>query len=95
MPKKDQWETRILRQGDLELVLTPEIGGRLMDIRYRDTSLLFQNPDLEGLQADPAKLDRLPTRTPHFPFPLWGGEKTWIAPDTTKLPCAWNTATPG
>lgn len=76
------WDTVSLRQGTLELVALPGIGGRLWDIRLDDRSLLFQNPDLDGIAFDASRLDRLPTRSPQFGFPLWGGEKTWIAPES-------------
>lgn len=38
---------------------------------------------------DPAALSDLPTRSPHFGFPFWGGEKTWISPDAD-----WGEAAP-
>jgi len=43
------WPEHKLEQGELELCLLPLIGGRLMDVRYKGSSLLFQNPDLVGL----------------------------------------------
>ena len=76
------WNTQSLGHGDLELILLPQIGGRLMDIIFRGESLLFQNPDLAGSIPDLERLQELPSRARHLPFPLWGGEKTWIAPDT-------------
>jgi len=75
------WATKILKYNDLELILVPGIGGRLMDVKYKGISLLFQNPDLLSHQPDLARLHELPTRAIHLSFPLWGGEKTWIAPD--------------
>ena len=74
-----------LQRDDLCLTLLPGIGGRLWDVNFQDYSILFQNPDLEGLTVDERQLDDLPTRSPQFGFPLWGGEKTWIAPDTAWL----------
>lgn len=76
------WTEETLRLGDLELKLVPAIGGRLMDAVYKGTSLLFQNPDLVTHLPDLMRLDQLPSRAPHIPFPLWGGEKTWIAPES-------------
>lgn len=80
MSNSRQQET--LTSHDLELVIQPDIGGRLWDIVFQGRSLLFQNTDLSGYVPDPEKPDNFPTRSPQFPFPLWGGEKTWIAPDT-------------
>jgi len=75
------WKTQSLSHGDLELVMLPQIGGRMMDIKFHGASLLFQNPDLHGLKPDLNSLQELPTRARHLSFPLWGGEKTWISPD--------------
>jgi len=75
------WATNILKYDDLELILVPDIGGRLMDVKYKGISLLFQNPDLLSYLPDLTRLAELPSRAKHLSFPLWGGEKTWIAPD--------------
>ena len=75
------WTCLSLKRGDLELKILPGIGGRLWDVVFHGKSLLFQNPDLVGRSVDLSALDNLPTRSPQFGFPLWGGEKTWIAPD--------------
>lgn len=77
----DIWKYHRLSMGPLELICLPGIGGRLWDIRFHDQSLLFQNPDLNNVIPDLTNLADLPTRSPQFGFPLWGGEKTWIAPD--------------
>ncbi|WP_108814116.1 hypothetical protein [Loktanella sp. Alg231-35] len=79
----NQWTSLQLASGDLELVILPGIGGRIWDVVFQGKSLLFQNPDLLGIQFDIDALSELPTRSPQFGFPLWGGEKTWIAPDTS------------
>ena len=78
----EQWELITLKLENLELDLLPGIGGRLWDIKFHGNSLLFQNSDLTGLSFDLNDLAALPTRSPQFGFPLWGGEKTWIAPDS-------------
>lgn len=75
------WQLETLCAGDLELIVLPGIGGRLWDIKFLGRSLLFQNSDLQGFMPNPTDLGSYPTRSPHFGFPLWGGEKTWIAPD--------------
>ena len=79
------WNTNRLSSGDLELVILPGIGGRLWDVVFAGHSLLFQNPDLIGSDPDLEDLSQLPTRSPQFGFPLWGGEKTWIAPDQSWI----------
>ena len=76
------WNTLSLSTDDMELVLLPGVGGRLWDIVFREERLLFRNPDLEGERFNVEDVAQLPTRSPHFKFPLWGGEKTWVAPDS-------------
>ena len=85
----DIWKLESLRSGDLELVILPGIGGRLWDVVFQGHSLLFQNSDLEGFLPNLENLRDCPTQSPQFGFPLWGGEKTWIAPDTN-----WPDGTP-
>ena len=85
----DRWSVLQLTRGELELVILPGIGGRLWGVTFQEQSLLFQNPDLVHLPVDEIDLTDLPTRSPQFGFPLWGGEKTWIAPDT-----AWPDSAP-
>ena len=77
----DRWDVITLQVENLHLQILPGIGGRLWDVKFHNRSLLFQNPDLIGLSGDETNLTALPTRSPQFKFPLWGGEKTWIAPD--------------
>ncbi|WP_419908878.1 hypothetical protein [Hoeflea sp.] len=79
------WQTVRLSSGDLELVILPAIGGRLWDVVFVGRSLLFQNPDLAWQIPDLENLSSLPTKSPQFGFPLWGGEKTWIAPDSAWI----------
>lgn len=78
----DRWHLVQLSKGGLKLTLLPGIGGRLWDVELDGHSLLFQNPDLVGFDIGNTPIEKLPTRSPQFAFPLWGGEKTWIAPDT-------------
>ena len=77
------WQLEKLSVGDLELVVLPGIGGRLWDIVFQGRSLLFQNDELQDFIPNPNDLGPFPTRSPQFFFPLWGGEKTWIAPDSS------------
>ncbi len=76
------WQKTELIEGELKLVCLPGVGGRLWDIVFNGKSLLFQNPDLVDIVPQLDRLDQLLTRSPQFKFPLWGGEKTWVAPDS-------------
>lgn len=68
------WPSLRIAAGPAELVFVPVLGGRLMGIRLDGEELLWVNPELAGRTPD---LDNLPAA-----FPLWGGEKTWIAPQS-------------
>ncbi|WP_424974409.1 hypothetical protein [Dinoroseobacter sp. S124A] len=76
----NRWKTVWLKRGELELCILPGLGGRLWDIRVGGQSIMFQNHDLTGCALEGSDLSQLPTRAPHLKFPLWGGEKTWVAP---------------
>ena len=75
------WDAWTLSDGPLTLQVVPAVGGRLMGIQVAGTELCFVNPDLEGESAseDPETWRRL---CGSWSFPLWGGGKTWIAPQS-------------
>ncbi|NWE28814.1 hypothetical protein [Pseudomonas gingeri] len=75
------WPAWTLRHGELALQVVPDIGGRLMGIECAGTQLCFIHPQLVGEQAsdDPQVWERL---CGSWSFPLWGGGKTWVAPET-------------
>lgn len=79
--RPDPWRELSIKRDALTLTLLPGIGGRLWDVALGGRSFLFQNPDLLGQPFRADSLASLPTRSPQFGFPLWGGEKTWVAPD--------------
>jgi hypothetical protein len=74
------WPAWMLGHENLELWIVPAVGGRLMGIQVDGTELCFINPLLAG---------RLPSEEPaiwrglcgDWTFPLWGGGKTWVAPE--------------
>ena len=72
------WASLRAAAGAAELVFVPQVGGRLMGIRLGGRELLFVNPELAG--TTPETVDG---------FPLWGGEKTWVAPQS-----GWANAVP-
>lgn len=78
----DKWKLLHLVYGGLQLEILPGIGGRLWDVKYLGRSLLFQNNELWGVSFEVDNLTNIPSLSPQFSFPLWGGEKTWIAPDS-------------
>ncbi|MEO1130538.1 MAG: hypothetical protein AAFX05_12650 [Planctomycetota bacterium] len=65
------WDCIELRREGLTLQLLPQIGGRIVGISWQGVELAWVNADLAGLD---------PVRTPRGPFRVWGGDKTWLAP---------------
>lgn len=75
------WPAVSLREGPLELFVVPSIGGRLMGIRYHGDELSFVNASLAGrVASDDA--DAWAELCGEWAFPLWGGGKTWVAPES-------------
>lgn len=75
------WPAWALTQGELSLQVVPSVGGRLMGIACGAHELCFTHPDLRGRHAsdDPQRWAEL---CGTWSFPLWGGGKTWIAPES-------------
>src|SRR5262245_3701284 len=53
-----------------------------MGIRWRGHDLSFTQPELEGQVVDVAAVEDLSAKKREMGFPLWGGDKTWLAPQT-------------
>ncbi len=75
------WPAIRLQQGKLTLHVVPQIGGRLMGIRHGNDEICFINPALAGKTpgSDKTEWDEL---CGDWDFPLWGGGKAWIAPES-------------
>lgn len=73
------WPCLALRQGSLVLRVVPQVGGRLMGIAFDDVELSFIHPHLQGRTFDGSAQAWSPL-CEDWSFPLWGGGKTWIAP---------------
>ena len=74
------WPALRLQQGPLRLHLVPQIGGRLMGISHGANELCFVNPALAGRLPFVAGTDWREL-CGSWDFPLWGGGKTWVAPE--------------
>jgi len=75
------WRSYELRQGPLVLHIVPQVGGRLMGIAFDGFELCFVHPQLQGQTFD-GSAQAWPALCADWPFPLWGGGKTWIAPES-------------
>ncbi len=83
------WKTWHIRRDPLELVLLPEVGGRIMGMLWHGHDLYFTNPAREGRIENVAAVSDLHAKKRAMGFPLWGGDKTWLAPQTR-----WTDAVP-
>lgn len=76
------WDAWHLQSGPLELVLVPQVGGRIMGMLWRGHNLSFTQPEREGHVEDLSQIQDLHAKKREMGFPLWGGDKTWLAPQT-------------
>jgi hypothetical protein len=76
------WDAWHLQSGALELVLVPQVGGRIVGMLWRGHNLSFTQPEREGHIEDLLRIQDLHARKREMGFPLWGGDKTWLAPQT-------------
>jgi hypothetical protein len=75
------WSAYVLRRGPLVLHVVPDVGGRLMGIEFAGRELCFIHPGLEGKTFTGDAQD-WPRLCGEWSFPLWGGGKTWVAPES-------------
>lgn len=83
------WECWCIRRGPLELILLPQIGGRIIGLRWRGQDLFFTQPEREGTLVPLDRQEHVLEQKRALGFPLWGGDKTWLAPQaawTLNLP---------
>jgi hypothetical protein len=75
------WPAVVLRQEGMALSVVPSVGGRLMGIHAGAHALCFVHPELQGKNfcGDATQWDVL---CGDWSFPLWGGGKTWVAPES-------------
>jgi hypothetical protein len=74
------WDAVWIEGGPLTLILVPEVGGRIMSVVWHGRELAFVNPAYQGRVDDVAAIADLHDYKRRVGFLLWGGEKTWLAP---------------
>jgi hypothetical protein len=74
------WDAVWIERGPLTLILVPQIGGRIMSVHWHGRELAFVHPAYQGRVDDIAALTDLHEYKRRVGFVLWGGEKTWLAP---------------
>ncbi len=80
--KHKGWNAWYIQRGPLELVLVPQVGGRIMGMNWRGHDLSFTQPEGEGRIEDLSEVRDVHAKKQEMGFPLWGGDKTWLAPQT-------------
>lgn len=75
------WPAHVLRQGSLCLRVVAAVGGRLMGISHAGQDICFVHPQLAG-QTWSGQAADWPALCGEWGFPLWGGGKTWVAPES-------------
>lgn len=76
------WRALWLRSEEVALALVPEVGGRIFGVEWRGRELAFANPDLAGRVEDVAARADWRARKRELGLVLWGGDKTWLAPQS-------------
>jgi hypothetical protein len=76
------WRALWLRGLEFALAVVPEVGGRILGVEWRGQQLAFANPDLAGRVENVAALADVRARKRELGLVLWGGDKTWLAPQS-------------
>jgi len=74
------WPGFRLTAGEISLGVTPQIGGRIISLTHRGEELFFVQPEFQGEVVDLKIVDDLRAKKKELGFRLWGGDKTWVAP---------------
>ncbi|MCA9407128.1 MAG: hypothetical protein H6755_03355 [Candidatus Omnitrophica bacterium] len=75
------WKCIRMQLGEISLGLTPDIGGRIMSLRQMGKELLFVQEEHRGETFDFKEVGDLKAEKYKLGFRLWGGDKTWVAPE--------------
>ncbi|HCU05328.1 MAG: hypothetical protein A2X77_04235 [Gammaproteobacteria bacterium GWE2_42_36] len=75
------WAGYCLSNGEIEIGITPSIGGRIISLCYQQEELLYVDKNRLGETFELGVIDDLSTFKKNFGFRLWGGDKTWVAPE--------------
>lgn len=83
------WACKELSNGQIDVVVAPQLGGRIIQLRLGETEYLWVNPELAGkVMPDGVIPPAADSKTP----PAWanyGGDKLWPAPQGWAGPNEW------
>jgi len=74
------WPAYFLRRGELELVVVPCAGGRIMRAAWRGHDLAYSNPAYHGRSLDLQSFPDPRAAKREFGQRRYGGDHTWLAP---------------
>ncbi|MBF0385945.1 MAG: hypothetical protein HQL27_08760 [Candidatus Omnitrophica bacterium] len=74
------WKGLSLSSRGLSLGIIPDVGGRIISLKYKGEELFYVDKDLMGLVFDLGCIDFIALKK-KLGFLLWGGDKTWVAPE--------------
>ncbi len=72
------WNCTALSAGNLRAMLAPDIGGRIISLQFEGAELFFTNEKHRGETFE--FTDDYHAEKRKLGFRLWGGDKTWVAP---------------
>ena len=75
------WNGFACTAAGIDLGVAPEIGGRVVSLRYRGEELLFVRDEFAGKTLTLPDAD-VRARKKRIGERLWGGDKTWVAPQS-------------
>ena len=75
------WPGYRLTAGGLSIGIVPDIGGRIMSLVFRGEELLYVHASEAGKIHDFSHVADLRTFKKEFGFRIFGGDKTWVAPE--------------
>jgi hypothetical protein len=81
------WPGFVMTKGDITLGLVPDLGGRIMSLQFRGQELFYAQVERKGgLPLLPqGEIPDLAAFKRSFGFQFFGGDKTWVAPESAWL----------
>ncbi len=74
------WRSLRISNGPVELILTPQVGGRVTGCLYKGKSLFYVDPAYRGDVPPAPPASALKKTKLARGFRLYGGYKTWLSP---------------
>ena len=79
------WDTYRLSSERIQLAIAPAIGGRIISLKFDEEEWLFVQEEHLGETFDFSKVKDWAREKELLGFRLWGGDKTWVAPQKEWL----------